>query len=194
MAKKSRKERKKLKEKNKQEAPNSPDYGTEELRHHHSVPKVWDADPEESGKPVLHRKNVTQTVLDRYFRNGFITNRQYRTGCRLRKQFRVAGLDSLVSIDIVRGGSGSPASGIPTTEAAAQARQSLRHAFESVGRSMTKVLVALVHDDRDVLSEISALNGGFKNEPQKRAALAGVIGIALETLADHYGEPLDDLA
>lgn len=169
--------------------PDGPDYGTPELLKQHVAPKVWDADPEGSGRPVLHRKVMTQTMIGRYRVKGFITPRQHEAGIRLSKDFRMAGLDAFVSVDLVRGGgSGSPSFGIPTSEAAASARQKLRQLFLSVGSGIARVLTAVVHDDVDVLRMDAPCSG---NKTQQRAALAGMVGMALEAAADYYGLPVE---
>lgn len=178
------------KERNKQQpkpVKETADYGPEELLNHHTAPKVWDYD-HEAGKLVLHRKNMTQRVIDRYYNRGFISDRQHNAAKKLMRQFEVAGFHAVVGVNLLGSGiagSGSPSWMIPVSEAAAEERRKIRVIFAELGGTIGKVLIAVIQDDRDILDSMSSI----KNAPQKRASLVGMVKISLDALADHYGLP-----
>lgn len=181
-----KKNKNKLKAKKKRKANQRLDFGPEELDQHHTLPKVYDPDPDRPGHLVLHRRNKTQTILDRYHHKGFITERQWRAGDRLRMRLRTAGLDAFVTVDLLKIGGQSASFMIPTSEAMAVARQDVRRTFAAVGSMMTKVLMAIIHDNIDVLQDYLPCNN---NPAQLRASQQATVKLTLESLADHYGEP-----
>lgn len=144
---------------------------------------VREADPE-TGTPVQHRYAVD--TLGLMLNNGTITPEMHDAGAMFRKQFRMAALDGLRGMPLVRvpGSSG----GNTITETQFHARERVAKAITVLGGSGSPAGACVWHV---VGLETSitewARREGWSGRPIGHAQGQGVLVGALGVLAGHYG-------
>jgi len=143
---------------------------------------VREADPE-TGLPVVHRRAVD--TLGQMLANGTISQDMHDAGAVFRRQFRVAALDQLRAMPLIRlpGGSGDG-----LTERQVGARGQVADAmmalggFDSAAGSIVWHVVGLECSIREW-----ALRQGWNGRPIVPAQGQGILIGALGVLAAHYG-------
>ena len=141
-----------------------------------------EADPE-TGLPVVHRRTVD--TLGQMLANGTITQEMHDAGAVFRRQFRVAALDQLRAIPLIRipGGSGDC-----LTDRQVAAREQVARAvanlggFESAAGSCVWHVVGLEHSVREW-----AQRQGWGGRSVGHAQAQGMLVAALGVLAAAYG-------
>ena len=141
-----------------------------------------EADPE-TGLPVVHRRTVD--TLGQMLANGTITQEMHDAGAVFRRQFRVAALDQLRAMPLIRipGGSGDS-----LTDRQVAAREQVAHAmmalggFESAAGSCAWHVVGLECSVREW-----ALRQGWGGRSVGHAQAQGMLVAALGVLAVVYG-------
>ena len=143
---------------------------------------IREADPE-TGLPVVHRRTVD--TLGQMLANGTITQEMHDAGAVFRRQFRVAALDQLRAMPLIRipGGSGDS-----LTDRQVAAREQVAHAmmalggFESAAGSCAWHVVGLECSVREW-----ALRQGWGGRSVGHAQAQGMLVAALGVLAVVYG-------
>ncbi|WP_198368502.1 DUF6456 domain-containing protein [Roseomonas rosulenta] len=143
---------------------------------------VREADPE-TGLPVVHRRTVD--TLGQMLANDTITQEMHDAGAVFRRQFRVAALDQLRAMPLLRlpGGSGDR-----LTERRAKARAEVADAvtalggFDSAAGSIVWHVVGLEHSVREW-----AQRQGWGGRSVGHAQAQGMLVAALGVLAVVYG-------
>ena len=141
-----------------------------------------EADPE-TGLPVVHRRTVD--TLGQMLANGTITQEMHDAGAVFRRQFRVAALDQLRAMPLIRIAGGS---GDSLTDRQAAARGQIAHAitalggFESAAGSCAWHVIGLEHSVREW-----ALRQGWGGRSVGHAQAQGMLVAALGVLAAGYG-------
>ncbi len=152
------------------------------LQHSPVGEPVREADPE-TGLPVVHRRTVD--TLGQMLANGTITQEMHDAGAVFRRQFRVAALDQLRAMPLIRipGGSGDS-----LTDRQVAAREQVAHAmmalggFESAAGSCVWHVVGLEHSVREW-----AQRQGWGGRSVGHAQAQGMLVAALGVLAVVYG-------
>ena len=152
------------------------------LQHGGFSEPIREADPE-TGVPVVHRRAVD--TLGQMLANGTITQEMHDAGAVFRRQFRVAALDQLRAMPLIRipGGSGDS-----LTDRQVAAREQVAHAmmalggFESAAGSCAWHVVGLEHSVREW-----ALRQGWGGRSVGHAQAQGMLVAALGVLAAVYG-------
>ena len=143
---------------------------------------VREADPD-TGLPVVHRRTID--TLGQMLANGTITQEMHDAGAVFRRQFRVAALDQLRAMPLLRlpGGSGDR-----LTERQAKARKEVADAvtalggFDSAAGSCVWHVVGLEHSVREW-----AQRQGWGGRSVGHAQAQGMLVAALGVLAMVYG-------
>ena len=152
------------------------------LQHGGFSEPIREADPE-TGSPVQHRRAVD--TLGMMLANGTITQEMHDAGAVFRRQFRVAALDQLRAMPLIRipGGSGDS-----LTDRQVAAREQVAHAmmalggFESAAGSCVWHVVGLEHSVREW-----AQRQGWGGRSVGHAQAQGMLVAALGVLAVVYG-------
>lgn len=134
-------------------------------------------------------QRISEAPLDRLWRDGRITQREYQAGDRLRNDARLARIDAgptAINWDMTGRGSGSVVPVAFASDAVFAARQRYR----AVPKAITGIVWAVLNNG--VVHEHSLPEMGravFGREHVRDAAVAGHAGfrVALAALADHYG-------
>ena len=143
---------------------------------------VREADPE-TGLPVVHRRAVD--TLGQMLANGTITQEMHDAGAVFRGRFRVAALDQLRAMPLVRvpGGTGDR-----LTDRQVTAREQIAHAmtalggFEGAAGSCVWHVIGLECSVREW-----ALRQGWGGRTVPASQAQGMLVAALSVLAGHYG-------
>lgn len=164
----------------------SVDYGTPEAARHADAPKVAECDPAEPNVTVIHRRVLTQRVVDRLLRQGLITPRQKQAAERLYADWRTSGFERpgggfLARLMRVQGSGNVGQASL----AEAHAEMRLREALKTVGLRLSNLLVNVVLMDRP-LSDAHQ-DGRWRNKPQRYAAAVTDLCHALDALVRFYG-------
>lgn len=152
------------------------------LQHGGFSEPIREADPE-TGSPVQHRRAVD--TLGQMLANGTITQEMHDAGAVFRRQFRVAALDQLRAVSLLRvpGGSGDSLTDrqIGAREQVARAMAALG-GFESAAGSCVWHVVGLECSVREW-----ALRQGWGGRNVGHAQAQGMLIAALGVLAAVYG-------
>ncbi|WP_198368778.1 hypothetical protein [Roseomonas rosulenta] len=143
---------------------------------------VREADPE-TGLPTVHRRAVD--TLGQMLANGTITQEMHDAGAVFRGRFRVAALDQLRAMPLVRvpGGTGDR-----LTDRQVTAREQIAHAmtalggFDSAAGSCVWHVIGLECSVREW-----ALRQGWAGRTVPASQAQGMLVAALGVLAGHYG-------
>jgi hypothetical protein len=153
------------------------------LQHGGLSEPVREADPE-TGSPMQHRRAVD--TLGLMLANGTITQEMHDAGAAFRRQFRIASLDPLRGVDLLRVRSGT---GDPLGERQFAVRGEVAGAMEvlggfgSAGASCGWHVVGLECSITEW-----ARGQGWGGRPVGHAqAQGGMLVVALGVLAGHYG-------
>jgi hypothetical protein len=144
---------------------------------------VRGTDPD-TGTPILHRRAID--TLGLMLNNGTITREMHDAGAIFRRQFRMAALDTLRALPLIRiaGGGGVDT----TTEQQFQAREKVAAAIDALGGPASPAGACVWHV---VGLETSitewARRSGWGGRPIGHAQGQGVLVSALGVLAMHYG-------
>lgn len=153
------------------------------LQHGGFTDAVREADPE-TGAPVVHRYAID--TLGVMLNNGTITREMHDAGAIFRRQFRMAALDTLRALPLIR----IPGSGgvDTTTEQQFQAREKVAAAIDALGGSASPAGACVWHVV-GLQSSITewARRSGWGGRPIGHAQGQGVLVSALGVLAGHYG-------
>jgi hypothetical protein len=111
-------------------------------------------------------------------------------GKRYYEHWYLAGLNGLGAIDLTRagGGDGSPACGMPTTEAAAHHRREFRAALDALGKAGKRLseVVDLVVLHEQEIEAIARKVSGYKDKTAATAVTLDRLRTGLECLARHF--------
>lgn len=144
---------------------------------------VREADPE-TGAPVVHRYAID--TLGVMLNNGTITREMHDAGAIFRRQFRIAALDTLRAMPLIRipGSTGLDT----TTEQQFQAREKVAAAIAALGGPASPAGACVWHVV-GLESSITewARRSGWGGRPIGHAQGQGVLVSALGVLAMHYG-------
>ena len=144
---------------------------------------VRQADPE-TGAPVVHRYAID--TLGLMLNNGTITREMHDAGAIFRRQFRMAALDTLRALPLIRipGGGGVDT----TTEQQFHAREKVAAAIDALGGPASPAGACVWHVV-GLESSITewARRSGWGGRPIGHAQGQGVLVSALGVLAGHYG-------
>lgn len=153
------------------------------LQHGGFTDGVREADPE-TGMPVVHRYAID--TLGVMLNNGTITREMHDAGAMFRRQFRVAALDTLRAMSLIRipGSTGLDT----TTEQQFQARDRVAAAIDALGGPGSPAGACVWHVV-GLESSITewARRSGWCGRPIGHAQGQGVLVSALGVLAMHYG-------
>lgn len=152
------------------------------LQHGSVGEPMREADPE-TGLPVVHRRTVD--TLGQMLANGTITQEMHDAGAVFRRQFRVAALDQLRAMPLMRipGGSGDS-----LTDRQIGAREQVAHTmmalggYDSAAGSVIWHVVGLEHSVREW-----AQRQGWGGRSVGHAQAQGMLVAALGMLAVLYG-------
>ena len=142
---------------------------------------VREADPE-TGLPVVHRRTVD--TLGQMLANGTITQDMHDAGAVFRSQFRIAALDAVRSMPLIR----APGGGEAMTDRQMVARERVAHAitalggYDSAAGSIVWHVVGLEHSVREW-----AQRQGWGGRRVGHAQAQGMLVAALGMLAVLYG-------
>ena len=153
------------------------------LQHGGFTEGVREADPE-TGAPVVHRYAID--TLGVMLNNGTITREMHDAGAIFRRQFRVAALDTLRAMPLIRIPGGR--AGDTTTEQQFQARERVAAAIDALGGPASPAGACVWHVV-GLESSITewARRSGWGGRPIGHAQGQGVLVSALGVLAGHYG-------
>ncbi|QQR69095.1 MAG: hypothetical protein IPI58_09805 [Alphaproteobacteria bacterium] len=164
----------------------SVDYGTPEAARQADAPKVAECDPHEPNVTVIHRRVLSQRVVDRLLRQGMITQRQHQAAGFLYTDWRACGFERpgggfLARLMRVQGGGNTA----QASQAQAYAEMRLREALKAVGGRLSDMLVSVVLIDRPLLDAYQ--DRRWTNRPQRQAAAVTDLCHALDDLVRFYG-------
>jgi hypothetical protein len=143
---------------------------------------IREADPE-TGLPVVHRRTVD--TLGQMLANGTITEEMHDAGAVFRRQFRVAALDQLRAMPLIRipGGSGDS-----LTDRQVAAREQIAHAMMALGGFESAAGSCVWHVvGRECSVREWALRQGWGGRSVGHAQAQGMLVAALGVLAAVYG-------
>ena len=153
------------------------------LQHGDFTAPVREADPE-TGRPVQHRYAIDTLAV--MLNNGTITREMHDAGAIFRRQFRIAALDTLRAMPLIRipGSTGLDT----TTEQQFQAREKVAAAIAALGGPASPAGACVWHVV-GLESSITewARRSGWGGRPIGHAQGQGVLVSALGVLAMHYG-------
>ncbi len=161
---------------------------TPEQQAKHEYSEVETLVPDDAGteRRGLANRNLTATLLDRYRHRDYLSRRQWEAGDKFRSDHFLSGLERniIAGYDAVRVDAGDPAWQMPATMRQAAARRRLRQAINALGRRLAAILTGHV-----ILEWSATAVGENEGRRGRQAEIAGMtaIGIALDSLADHYG-------
>ncbi len=153
------------------------------LQHGGFTEGVREADPE-TGTPVVHCYAID--TLGVMLNNGTITREMHDAGAIFRRQFRVAALDTLRAMPLIRVPGGRSVD--TTTEQQFQAREKVAAAIDALGGPASPAGACVWHVV-GLESSITewARRSGWGGRPIGHAQGQGVLVAALGVLVVHYG-------
>jgi hypothetical protein len=152
------------------------------------VPAMHDADrPEQT--PLMQQR-IVSAPLDRMYRDGRISQREWAAGDKYRSDSYLAAIDpGAGTVDWNRAGGGGAGSRVPvvfTTQTVADARIRIRATDKAMSDLARTVLsLALIREHN--LEEIGQSVFGFRNHRDASASANAGFRVALSMLAHHYG-------
>jgi hypothetical protein len=156
------------------------------------VPALPDTDKRGNQMPAGQVQRVLAAPLDRLWKTGFVTQREYNAGDAYRADAYMAAIDpSALTIDWNRTGGGTSRR-VPSMFASqhiADARIRMRNLEQKIPlRSAVSTLLYLALIKEQDFAEIGASMFGLRD--RREASVAGRVGlrVALAALADHRGE------
>jgi hypothetical protein len=154
--------------------------------------RILKAGPDGVETTPANVQRVIAAPLDRLWKRGEITQREYDAGDTFRTDAHIAAIDpGAPSVDWNRAGGGNPNVGVPsmfTSQTIADARSRWRRISDRIPeRSVVSTILFLGLIRETSLEEIGRSVFGLRDA--KDAALSGKAGfrVALASLADHYG-------